>query len=346
MKKRGRGVAGCVYSATVPGAPNPTGANVQMKEDGSVVIQTGACDIGQGSNTVLAQIASDALGVPFEKISVCSADTGATPYDFGCLSSRTTFTGGNAVLRACEEVRQVLLGSASKKLGLPVDRLTISPGRIHDADAPDDPEKSVSVEEAAILSYFVFRELPMGSGYFYPQNTPVDENLQGSPVGSFSYHATVAEVEVDTETGVVDVLKLYVAVDCGRAINPLLVEGQLEGGAVMGMGFALGEDIYPKMTGVEGPDPEFNPLFRTDSFADYPMATAMDMPEVYAGIVELPQLEGPFGAKAAGEIVMNSVAPAIVNAIYDATGVRIFDLPASPDKVLSALLEQEQVAAS
>jgi CO/xanthine dehydrogenase Mo-binding subunit len=346
MKKRGRGVAGCIYSATVPTAPNPCGANAQMREDGSVVIQIGACDIGQGSNTVLAQIASEVLGVPFEQISVYSADTGVTPYDFGTLSSRLTFTGGNAVMRACEEVKKVLFNSVSKKLGVSTEQLVVGAGRIYDRDAPDDPDKSVSIAEAAVLSYFVFRELPMGSGYYYPVNTPVDQDLQGCPIGSFSYHATIAEVEVDTETGEVDVLDLYVAVDCGQAVNPMLVEGQLDGGAVMGMGWALREDTYPGLAMVEGLDPEFTPEFRADNFADYPIATAKDLPTIHTAIVEQAQVEGPFGAKAAGEIVMNSVAPAIVNAIYDAVGVRIFDLPASPQKVLQALKAQAQAVAS
>lgn len=339
MKKRGRGVAACIYSATVPTAPNPCAAYVQMKEDGSVVIQTGATEIGQGSNTVLAQIAAEALGVPFEQVTVYSGDTGVTPYDFGTVSSRLTFTGGNAVLKAIEEVKQVLLESASLKLGIPADRLVISPGKIHDRD---DPEKFVSTVEASILSHFVFRKLPIGKAYYYPANTQLNEDLQGDPVALYYYHATIAEVEVDTETGVVEVLKLYTAVDCGKAINPMLVEGQVQGGAMQAVGWALREDSYPYLTQVGGIPPEFNPDLRPDNFSDYAIATAKDVPEIHAYIIENPLPEGPFGAKAAGEIVAISGTPAIVNAIYDAVGVRIFDLPATPEKILKALKEKER----
>lgn len=341
MIKKGRGVACCIYSATVPGAPNPSSANVQMREDGSVVIQTGATEIGQGSNTVLASIAAEALGVSLDKVTIYSGDTGTTPYDFGTLSSRLTFTGGNAILEACKQVRETLISSVSKKLEIPEERLTISPGFIHDID---DPSVGLPVEAAAGLSVFAFRQMPIGTGYYYPKNTAVDEYNQGSPFASFSYSGIVAEVEVDTETGIVDVKKIYTAADCGTAINPMLVEGQMEGGAVMGMGLALTEDGFPYMNNIDGVHEEFDSEHLPDNFADYAIATAVDMPEIQPCIIERGDKNGPFGAKAVGEVTMNSVAPAIINAIYDAVGVRIFDLPATPDKVLKALKEKEKEA--
>lgn len=340
MKKRGKGVGACIYSSTVVTAPNPCAANVQMREDGSVVIQTGATDIGQGSNTVLAQIAAEALGVPFDQVTVYSGDTGVTPYDFGSVSSRLTFTGGNAILKAIEEVKRTLLQSASFKLEIPVERLVISPGIIHDKD---DPEKCCAIMEAAILSTFVLRNLPMGSAYYYPINTQLDADLQGDPAATYYYHATIAEVEVDTETGVVDVLKLYTGVDCGKAINPMFVEGQIQGAALQAMGWALREDYYPYLTNSDGADPEFNPDQLPHNMSDYAIATTMDMPEIYAYYIEKPDVNGPFGAKAAGEIGAISGAPAIINAIYNAVGVRIYDLPASPDKILKALKEKERM---
>lgn len=340
MKKKGRGVAACIYSATVVGfesVPNPCAANVQMREDGSVVIQTGATEIGQGSNTALAQIAAEALGVSIDKVTVYSGDTGVTPYDFGTVSSRLTFTGGNAILKAIEEVKNALFDAASKKLQIPVERLVISPGIIHDKD---DREKCCPITEAAILSTFVFRQLPMGSGYYYPITGSLDENLQGDAAGTLYYHATIAEVEVDTETGVVDVLKMYAAVDCGKAINPMGVEGQIQGGALQGMGWALVEDSHPYMTNVDGVSPNFNSRQLPANLSDYAIPTSMDMPEMHAYYIEKPDPIGPYGAKAAGEIVANSGAAAVVNAIYDAVGVRIYDLPASPEKILKGLKER------
>jgi CO/xanthine dehydrogenase Mo-binding subunit len=167
--------------------------------------------------------------------------------------------------------------------------------------------------------------------------------MQGEPIASFNYHATVAEVEVDTETGVVEVRKLYPTVDCGKAISPLLVEGQVEGGALQGIGWALREDAHPGISPVGRPS-EFNPAFEPKDLANYPIATSMDMPEIHASFVEVPEKNGPYGAKAAGEISAMTAAPAILNAIYDAVGVRMFEVPASPDKVLKALQNKCQVA--
>ncbi len=341
MKRRGHGVAGCIYTATVPGAPNPEAANVQMNDDGSVQIQIGGVEIGQGCRTVICQIAAEALCIPFEKVRVYNSDTGVTPFDMLTASSRQTFVGGNAVLLACEQIKKVLFDSTAKKFEVPVEALDIKPGFIY---IKDHPEACLPIEVAAILSYYVFRQLPIGVGQFYPFNTgQLDENMQGIPCATYSYQATIADVEVDTETGVVDVLKIYTALDCGRAINPLLLQGQMEGGAIMGLGWALREDSYPLMTRVEGVHPEFDPATRPTSFADYPIATAMDIPDIETAIVEVLQEEGPYGAKSAGEIVHNSAAPAIINAIYNAVGVRIWDLPASPDKILKGLKEKQQL---
>ncbi|MGA3127335.1 MAG: molybdopterin cofactor-binding domain-containing protein [Candidatus Korobacteraceae bacterium] len=339
-KKKGWGVGGTYYSATVPAAPNPYSLNMQMREDGSVVIQAGGCDIGQGSNTVIATIAAEALGVDVEQITVYSADTGMTPYDFGTVSSRQTFAGGNAVLLACEQIKKILIDSAAKKLEVPAESLIVSPGFIRDKD---NPEKCLPIAVASTLAHFVFRQLPTGSVTYYPKNAFPDHNMQGEPIASFNYHATVAEVEVDTETGVVEVRKLYPTVDCGKAISPLLVEGQVEGGALQGIGWALREDAHPGISPVGRPS-EFNPAFEPKDLANYPIATSMDMPEIHASFVEVPEKNGPYGAKAAGEISAMTAAPAILNAIYDAVGVRMFEVPASPDKVLKALQNKCQVA--
>jgi CO/xanthine dehydrogenase Mo-binding subunit len=166
--------------------------------------------------------------------------------------------------------------------------------------------------------------------------------MQGDSIAAFYYHATVAEVEVDTETGVAEVTKLYAAVDCGKAINPAAVEGQVHGGALQAVGWALREDGHPGLIDASGPPEKYNPDFMPMDLESYAIATSMDLPEIHGTYVEVPDPEGPFGAKAAGEICANSSAPAVFNAIYDAVGVRLFDMPASPEKILWALQQKAQ----
>jgi len=344
MIKTGKGIAGCMYSLTVPNGPNPCAAHVQMREDGSVNIQTGACDIGQGSNTALCMMAAEFLGVPVENVSIYQADTAATPYDFGTLSSRLTYAGGRAVLAACEQVRDVLFECAAKELHTRENRLFVEDGFIIDRY---DRNKRLPIPAAAAISQFGHRKLPMGAAHFYPFNVPINSEGQGEPSDALYYHATAAEVEVDTDTGVVTVKKLYAAVDCGFAINPLAISGQQEGGALQGMGFGLVEEMYPYSAGAEGLNPEFNADYRTLNYSDYAIATTLDAPGVLKGsFIETDEPEGPFGAKAAGEICQNSTAPAIINAIHDAVGIWIMDLPATPEKILRLLKAKEGVSAN
>ena len=331
MIKKGRGLAICMYSLTVMNAPNPCSAYIVMRDDGSINVQIGTVDIGQGSDTALAMMVAEYMSVPFEQVNIYSADTAATPYDFGTLSSRLTFTGGRAVLAACEQVMDVLKQAAAKELGTRVDRLYVEGGFIKDKY---DDHKMLPIAAAAAISQYVHRKLPMGMGEYYPYNVPVDADGHGEPSETFYYHGTVADVEVDTETGVVDVKKLYTAVDCGRAINPNVVIGQVEGGAMQAVGWALREDMYPYGTGVSGEYEGFDPDFRPLNLSDYPIATTMDTPEIDAAFVETYDSEGPFGAKAAGEVAANTAAPAIIDAIHDAVGIWVTDLPAIPDKVL------------
>lgn len=338
MKKYGRGIAGCMYSLTVMNAPNPCSAHVQMREDGSVNIQTGATDIGQGSNTVLSMMVAEFFTIPVEQVSIVSGDSSATPYDFGTLSSRVTFTAGRAILKACEMVREVLYEAAAFQLHSKTDRLYIEDGFVIDKY---DPGRRLPVAACAGIATFVLRKLPIGIGEFYPFNVPVDANGQGIPADTYYYHSTVAEVEVDTETGIVDVKKMYAAVDCGKALNPDAVIGQNEGGALQAYGWAIGEDAYPYLTSVEGASPDFTSNMKPNDMSNYPIPTTMDAPEIEAAFIDNIEPEGPYGAKAAGEICANSGAPAIVNAIHDAVGIWVQDLPATPDKVLRLLKEKE-----
>jgi CO/xanthine dehydrogenase Mo-binding subunit len=339
QRKRGKGIAGGMYYATVPAFPNPSTADVRMREDGSVILLMGSVDIGQGSDTVLSQIAAEALGVPYEHVTIESADTGTTPYDTGTFASRQTYAGGNAVLQAAEEVKAVLFEAASMSLGVGKEELEMGSGMMR---VKDNPEKAMPIAAAARFSYFALQKAPMGRATFYPKNSPPDHNMQGQLITSFNYHATVAEVEVDTETGVVDVLRLDAVVDCGKAINPALVEGQIEGGAMQGVGWALREDSHPGLaTTMES---QFDPEHIVYDLGNYGIATALDTPDIHSAYVEVPDLGGPFGAKGAGEVTAMTPAPAVLNAIHDAVGVRLFELPATPEKVLSALRQRASEA--
>jgi CO/xanthine dehydrogenase Mo-binding subunit len=224
-------------------------------------------------------------------------------------------------------------------LGVDKGNLTLESGFVRDIY---DPEHRMAIGEAARFAHFALKKLPIGSAYYYPKSSAPGEYMQGEVIAAFYYHATVAEVEVDTETGVAEVTKLYAAVDCGKAVNPALVEGQVQGGALQAVGWALREDGHPGLIDSSGPPPDYNPDFMPVDLESYAIATSKDMPEMHAGYVEVYDPEGPFGAKAAGEISANSGAPAVFNAIYDAVGIRLVDMPATPEKILWALQQKAQ----
>jgi len=336
-KKRGRGIAGAIYSLTPPGFPNPCAVNLQMREDGSAVLQIGVVEIGQGANTVMTQMAAEALAIPYENVTVHTNDTGTVPYDFGTVSSRGTFVAGNAIIRASLQVKEVLYEAAAVALKGHPDNFYLCAGFVCDKY---DTEKRMPIGEAAKFAHFVLKKLPIGTAFFYPKSSAADQNSQGEPIAAFYYHATVADVEVDVETGVADVVDLYAVVDCGKAINPRLVDAQVEGGAIQAIGWALREDAQPGLTCASGPAEGYNPDFMPVDLESYPIATSMDLPMLHPGLVEVFEPEGPFGAKPAGEISANSGAPAVFNAIYKAVGVRLFDMPASPEKILRALQDK------
>jgi CO/xanthine dehydrogenase FAD-binding subunit len=338
-KKKGKGLAGAIYSLTPPGFPNPCAVNLQMREDGSAVLQIGVVEIGQGANTVMTQMAAEALSIPYENVTVHTNDTGTTPYDFGTVSSRGTFVAGNAIIRASEQVKQVLYEAAAAVLKGHADNFFLSKGFVCDKY---DADKRMPIGDAARFAHFVLKKLPIGMAFFYPKSMAADENSQGEPIAAFYYHATVAEVEVDIETGVAEVTDLYAVVDCGQAINPLLVEAQVEGGAIQAVGWALREDAQPGLTCASGPSESYNPDFMPVDLESYAVATSMDIPSLHPGYVEVFEPEGPYGAKPAGEISANSGAPAVFSAIYNAVGVRLFDMPASPEKILKALQDKAQ----
>ncbi len=298
-------------------------ATVQANADGTVNLYTLAADIGQGADTALSQILAEELGVRMEDIRRTVADTEVCPVDLGAWGSRTTFMAGHAVVEAAREVKRQLFEAAAQKLEI---------GVVHELEAKDRriyvkgrPERGISFAEAVAAAQRAKGGMPtIGRGSYTPRG-------KGMMPSVYSFGAQAAEVEVDRETGLVKVLKVTSAHDCGMPINPMAVEGQLQGSIHMGLGYALTEQVAV--------DRGKN---LNSSFLDYKMPSAVDMPEVETIEVRTDEPEAPFGAKEASEGLLSPTAPAIANAIYDAIGVRIKDLPITPEKLLKALREKEK----
>lgn len=331
MKKRGKGIAAMFYPIGFTSYPNPGAAFLKVNQDGTANLYIGTADIGQGSTTVLAQIAAEELGVDYDKVTVVASDTKLTPFDLGTVASRVTYIVGNAVQRAAAQAKQILYEVAAEDLNVGPGGLASSHGYIY---VNGFPERRVELSAVAQKAYMQKGRPPIGAGSFNPVTTMLDnETGHGKPYGTYVFGAQIADVEVDTETGEVEVLKITAVHDCGRAINPLLAEGQVEGGVAMGVGYGLMEEMVVEQGRVKNPQ-----------LVDYVIPTALDVPEIVTSIVERPDPTGPFGAKGIGEPSLLPTAPAIVNAIQDAVGVRIRDLPATPEKILTALLEKQPQA--
>jgi CO/xanthine dehydrogenase Mo-binding subunit len=329
-KKRGKGIAAMFYPIGATSLPNPGAAFVRINEDGSAHLYIGTCDIGQGSTTVLAQICAEELGIEFEKVEVVSADTKTTPYDVGPVASRATYIVGNAVRRAAAQAKQILFETAADELGVTPNGLASRNGVIYVEGCPEKNALVASIALKAHIAAVGKGRLPIGAGSFNPETTTLDKVTgHGKPFGAYVFAAQIADVEVDTETGETEVLKITAVHDCGKAINPLLTEGQVEGGVAMGLGFGVMEEMVLDKGRVKNPQ-----------LTDYVIPTALDVPEIVASLVERPEPTGPFGAKGIGEPALLPTAPAIVNAIQDAVGVRVRQLPVTPEKILKALREQ------
>ncbi|MGB6118641.1 MAG: molybdopterin-dependent oxidoreductase [Mesorhizobium sp.] len=312
--RRGVGVASCWYGCGNTALPNPSTIRIGIAHDGAVVLHQGAIDIGQGSNTVITQIAADALGLPIKAFRLVGPDTGLTPDAGKTSASRQTFVTGKAAEKAARSLRTAILRAANvtgaATLAFDGAALVVTEGsasrRIDLASTPVDP-----------LGYAFSAEAS-----YDPPTSKLDEKGQGSPYAVYGYGAQIAELEVDTALGTVRLIKITAAHDVGRAINPLLVEGQVEGGIAQGIGLALMEEYVPG---------------RTENLHDYLIPTIGDVPPIETIIVEVADPEGPFGAKGLGEHVLIPTAPAILNAIRDATGVLVTRLPATPSRILEAI---------
>jgi 4-hydroxybenzoyl-CoA reductase alpha subunit len=331
-KGRGIGIAGASFPSGVSNMSHiSSGSVVQLGQDGAVNVLSGAADIGQGAETVISQIVAEVLGVPMEDIRITAADTGLVPLDPGTFGSGVTVRAGNAARLAAQEVREKLHNLVAEKLNAAVEDLVAKDRMIFVKGLPD---RGMSLKDA--IKAYQYADLPMPivgrAAWFPPATEPTTlfkEDGNFSP--NYSFMAQAAEVDVNLETGQIKLLKMVTAHDCGRAINPMLVEGQLEGSVVGGMGQALYENILVEKGQVMNP-----------SFLDYGFPTFMEMPEIEAIEVETDDPVGPFGAKEAGEGTQLSPAPAIVNAIYDAIGVDFKELPVTPDQILEWLEKQDK----
>jgi CO/xanthine dehydrogenase Mo-binding subunit len=332
MKKRGKGIAAGFYPTGMAGGGDFSHAIVKVKPDGTADLIIGTSELGQGALTVLAQMAAEVLGIPYAHVKVTNSDTDACPICFGSFASRVTSYTGNAVVQAAENARNIFFEVAAELLGCAADELVAADGVVA---VRGQPGKTKTIEEVAWAATFTYQKFIVGNGCYAPPFVRPDPATgECNPLAAaLAFCATQVEIEVDTETGVIEVIDSKSVYDVGRAINPALVDGQIVGGAAMGTSWALMEQLYPHYPSHK---------HQARSFSDYMIATAMDVPKLESRIVECPSDIGPFGAKGPGEMVANAPSPAIVNAVRDALGIWITDIPLTPEKVLRALEEHEK----
>jgi len=371
---RGRGlgmgcshyVSGAANSIIRSDMPHST-VNIKVDRDGGVVVYTGASEIGQGSDTMTAQVAAEVLGCALSRVRVVAADTDLTPIDIGSYSSRVTMMAGNATLRAAEEIRKQIASAAARKMNCAPEDLVFSNDRVRRTSTSssaagegarttnasvsgrvegqilrgslqqkrkeEGPKDWMTFEESVVAA-IDFHGALTGTGSYAPSLDARGGKFKGAGVGpspAYSYSAQVAEVSVDEETGEVIVHKIWAAHDCGRALNPVSVEGQIIGSVWMGLGQALQEEMVWK-----------DGLLMNPGLLEYRSPSSVESPEIEPFIVESIDPEGPFGAKECSEGSLAATIPAICNAIYDAVGIRLREAPFTPERVLAALRAQKQ----
>ena len=333
-KLRGLGVASMIHVSGNRGRLEWDGSEViiRLQEDGTAVVFSGESELGQGKDTVLTQIAAESIGLSLADVQMGPVDTDICPWVLGSSSSKTTVLAGNAVKNAGEKIRKQLLETASKMLNLPVTALKIKESRIY-AQGEKDPKLTVK-EVAQHAHSQEGRQTFLAHGVFEAGKVRVGpyNEYYGDISATYPFAAHFAEVEVDRQTGEVAILRYVAAHDVGKAINPMAVEGQIEGGVAQGIGYALMEEIVF--------DPEGK--IQNPNLQDYYWPTALDIPPVEPILIESMDPVGPYGAKGVGEPTVIPVAPAIANALYDATGVRFTELPMTSEKICLALKKREK----
>ena len=324
-RRRGVGVAMGFYRTSFGASFDGCGANVYVQEDGSVLLYSGITEIGQGSFTVLTQICAEELGVNVEDVRLVPPDTDLVPEAGPTVGSRSTTLMGNAIILAARQVKESIMEVASEMLFVPAGRLEAKNRKIYDRD---NPNRFVSFKDAAARAMTAGKRL-IGQGWWTPPPLGVDpETCQGNPYFVYAYSTQMAEVIVDVQTGEVEVSDFVAAFDVGKAINPNAVEGQIEGGVAMGLGYALMEEIILK-----------DGYIQNLNLQDFLIPTTLDVPNIKPIILEMKTKFGPYGAKGMGEMPNIPTAPAIINAIAHACGGRIRSLPANPEKVYWAMME-------
>ena len=308
--------------------------HIQIDMDGGVTVHTGAADIGQGSTTAVAQVVAEVLALPLEMIHVRSHESDTSPVDLGSYSSRVTFMNANAAITAALDIREQLLNAASEILDVPAEYLILNDRRIYNKK---DPAIGMSYLQALHKSQEDKGALIASGAYRTPPMGGVHKGAAAGLAPAYSFSAYVAEVEVDVDTGLIKCTDVWAAHDCGKALNPLAVEGQIIGSCHMGLGQVLSEQMVYGRTG----------HLQNPNLLDYKIPSVHEMPNVTPIIIESCDPEGPFGAKEAGEGPLLPILPAVVNAVYDAIGIRINDLPLTPDKVWAAIskkMKREDIA--
>jgi nicotinate dehydrogenase large molybdopterin subunit len=328
-RRRGVGIGMGWYRTSTGSSRDGCGANVYVNSDGSVLLYSGITEMGQGAFTVLPQICAEELGIAIDDIRLVQPDTDLVPEAGPTVASRSTTLMGNAIILACRPIKESIMQIASEMLSVPVEKLQAENRSIYERD---NPANSISFRKVAEQCYARGKRL-IGQGWWTPPPTSFNpETGQGNPYFVYSYSTQMAEVIVDVETGEVEVTDYVAAFDIGKAINPKAVEGQIEGGIAMGLGYALMEEIVLK-----------DGYIQNLSLQDFLIPTMLDVPNIRPVIVETKNLYGPFGAKGVGEMPNIPTAPAILNAIFHACGGRVRSLPADPEKVYWAIKKIEEL---
>ena len=332
----GKGI-GIACSSYICGAGLPiywnnmpqSGVQLRLDRQGGVCVMCGSTDIGQGSDSILAYVVAEVLGIdPFD-IRVVTADTDLTPVDLGSYSSRVTLMTGNAAIQAAERARELLSMAVAEKLGVPIENIGLAERRVFDVE---NPELGVSFAEAVVLAESKYGTIGTVGSYTPPRSPGKYKGAGVGPSPAYSYSAAVAEVDVDPDTGIVVVERIWIAHDIGKSINPMLVMGQVEGSVYMGLGEILMEEMAYRTNR--------NVVHKFPSMLEYKSPTTMEMCDVKTYLIEDPDPNGPFGAKEVGQGPLLPVPPAVANAVYNAVGVRIDEVPITPEKVMKALREK------
>jgi CO/xanthine dehydrogenase Mo-binding subunit len=310
-----------------------SGVTVQLDRGGGVAVFCGETEIGQGSDTVLAMCVAEVLGVDLADLRLQVGDTAYTPVDLGSYSSRVTMMVGHAAVQAAERVRDVVARAASKELGVPAGRLVFAGNRVFDAE---DPGKGMAFAAAVQKAEAAFGTIAAAGSYAPPGSPGKYRGAGVGPSPAYSYSAAVVEVVADEATGVVDVEKVWIGHDVGRAIHRVLTIGQVEGSVYMGLGEALMEEMAYR-------EDRFG-VHKIPSLLEYKSPTTKEMPEVVTYLVEDPDPAGPFGAKEVGQGPLLPIMPAVANAVFDALGVRVDQVPITPELVRRALEAKDRRA--